>query len=122
MVVIRLLGSVLTGSVLRKARSPAEIPAAALERAGRLVRSEMEPNLEGLMEERSWRAPKAGTESWVTGSLNRKLGMMLFSTPKMPLVTLPRPFPPGTAMFLAMDPTKKARSGETPEKPLILYR
>lgn len=114
MVVIRLVGSGLTGSDLTKARSLALIPAAACCRALKLVRLAKSLNLVGLIEDRSCSTPKVGTESWTTGSWNRKLGTTPFKMLRILEVTLPRPAPPGTARFFAMDPTSQATSGDMP--------
>lgn len=114
MVVMRFEGSADAGSCLTNARSPGEMLAAACERAERLVRLARLPNLTGLMVARSCRQAKVGTESWTTGSLKRKLGTTPLSTVRMLPVTAPRPLPPGTAMFFAMEPTRKARSAGTP--------
>ena len=68
----------------------------------------------GLIDARSCRTPNVGTESWTTGSWKRKLGTTPLRMDRMFEVMDPRPFPPGTAMFLAMEPTRKARSGGMP--------
>lgn len=56
------------------------------------------------------------TESWTAGSWKMNVGTTLLRIERIAVVMLPRPLPPGTAMFLAMDPTKAARSGEIPGK------
>lgn len=113
-VVIKFVESGLTGRPLMKARSPAGIEEAACCRAPKLVRPAKSLNLVGLIEDRSCRTPKVGTESCTTGSWKRKLGTTPLRMPRMPLVIPPSPFPPGMAMFFAIEPTREARSGETP--------
>jgi hypothetical protein len=112
--VMRLLGSGGLGKLFTKAKSPAEILEAACCIAGKLVKVPRSLNLAGLIEARSCKTPKVGTESCTTGSRKRKLGTTLLRTPRILDVTLPRPLPPGTAMFFAIEPTRYARSGGTP--------
>ena len=120
MVVTRLVGSELIGRVFRKFKSPAGRAEAATERAGKLLKLPSWPNFVGLIDARSCRTPKVGTESWTTGSWKRKLGTMPLRTDRMLPVMAPRPVPPGTAMFLAIEPTRKDRSGGMP-KHIVSY-
>jgi len=105
-VVMRLLGSELVGRFLTTAKSEPVIDVAACCSAPKLDRLARDPNLVGLIEDRSCKTPKAGTASWTTGSWKRKLGTTPLRMPRMLLVTLPRPPPLGRAIFFAMEPTR----------------
>jgi len=111
---IILEGSVGRGRLLRNARSAEESSLAAAWSCAKLVRPARSLNLAGLMADTSCRTPKVAAESCTAGSWKTKFGTTELRTPRMFCVILPRPTPPGTAMFLAIELTREVRSGEMP--------
>jgi hypothetical protein len=95
--------------------------AAAAVKSGKVVKPDNGENLDGLMEAKSCKTPTVATESCTAGSWKTKSGTTLLRTEMIALVTLPKPAPPGTAMFFAIDPSIEARSGLTSTSQLVRH-